>query len=300
MATKRVNTGRRFGDEKPVQRNKENMPDQKPNRSPGESNANRYMPSVKEDTDVMFPKDVERVKKSMSPTGKGAARQSQVDAGKRAGGRMLGRAGYAGLAFEAGRTAGDAIADKAIEKMSEGKVKLSDYAKQRMREEEDFQAMQKALREADDERDKEKGMYRGGAVKRMAAGGSVDKNKRSYDGGIYTAEMGAPPFDIDMGSSPKPTKKEMQAPKPAPKQKLKEAPRDLMPEDFEKMKKEKDKKKMAMGGSVMSPKQQDKVGKVMKEYKAGSLHSGAGGKVVKSPKQAVAIALSEARRMKKK
>jgi len=47
-------------------------------------------------------------------------------------------------------------------------------------------------------------------------------------------------------------------------------------------------------------KKQDKVAKVMKEFKAGSLHSGKGGKVVKSPKQAVAIALSEARRMKTK
>ena len=37
-----------------------------------------------------------------------------------------------------------------------------------------------------------------------------------------------------------------------------------------------------------------KVSKVMKEFKTGSLHSGKGGKVVKSPKQAIAIALSEA------
>lgn len=56
------------------------------------------------------------------------------------------------------------------------------------------------------------------------------------------------------------------------------------------------KKKMAMGGAV----QQAKVGKVMKEFKAGTLHSGKGGKVVKSPKQAIAIAMSEAQRMKKK
>lgn len=38
-----------------------------------------------------------------------------------------------------------------------------------------------------------------------------------------------------------------------------------------------------------------KVGKVMGEYKAGTLHSGKGGPVVKSRKQAVAIALSEAK-----
>jgi len=43
-----------------------------------------------------------------------------------------------------------------------------------------------------------------------------------------------------------------------------------------------------------------KVNKVMKEFKTGSLHSGKGGKVVKSPKQAIAIALSEAGMAKKK
>lgn len=37
-----------------------------------------------------------------------------------------------------------------------------------------------------------------------------------------------------------------------------------------------------------------KISKVMKEYKAGGLHSGKGGPVVKNPKQAVAIALSQA------
>ena len=37
-----------------------------------------------------------------------------------------------------------------------------------------------------------------------------------------------------------------------------------------------------------------KISKVMREYKAGTLHSGKGGPVVKNPKQAVAIALSSA------
>lgn len=41
-------------------------------------------------------------------------------------------------------------------------------------------------------------------------------------------------------------------------------------------------------------KAQAKVGKVLKEFKAGSLHSGKKGPVVKSKKQAIAIALSEA------
>jgi len=44
---------------------------------------------------------------------------------------------------------------------------------------------------------------------------------------------------------------------------------------------------------------QTKVKKVMKEYKTGTLHSGKGGPVVKSRKQAIAIAMSEAE-MKKK
>lgn len=43
-----------------------------------------------------------------------------------------------------------------------------------------------------------------------------------------------------------------------------------------------------------SMKGQKKVSKVMKEFKAGTLHSGKKGPVVKSPKQAIAIALSEA------
>ena len=47
-------------------------------------------------------------------------------------------------------------------------------------------------------------------------------------------------------------------------------------------------------------KAQKKVQKVMHEFKTGTLHSGKGGKVVKSRKQAVAIALSEAKRAKKK
>jgi hypothetical protein len=45
---------------------------------------------------------------------------------------------------------------------------------------------------------------------------------------------------------------------------------------------------------------QKKVAKVMREYKAGGLHSGKGGPVVKNQKQAVAIALSEARQATKK
>ena len=42
-------------------------------------------------------------------------------------------------------------------------------------------------------------------------------------------------------------------------------------------------------------KAQKKVGSVMKEFGSGKLHSGKGGPVVKNPKQAIAIAMSEAK-----
>ena len=46
-------------------------------------------------------------------------------------------------------------------------------------------------------------------------------------------------------------------------------------------------------------KAEKKISKVMREYKAGTLHSGKGGPAVKSQKQAVAIALSQAGKAKK-
>lgn len=41
-------------------------------------------------------------------------------------------------------------------------------------------------------------------------------------------------------------------------------------------------------------KKQAKIKSVMGEFKEGTLHSGKGGKVVKDPRQAIAIAISEA------
>ncbi len=43
-----------------------------------------------------------------------------------------------------------------------------------------------------------------------------------------------------------------------------------------------------------SPAQRETIGRVMHEYKHGELKSGGGGRKVKNPRQAVAIALSEA------
>ena len=50
----------------------------------------------------------------------------------------------------------------------------------------------------------------------------------------------------------------------------------------------------------MTPKGQKKADKVFKEFGKGQLHSGKGGPVVKNPKQATAIAMSEARKAMKK
>jgi hypothetical protein len=44
----------------------------------------------------------------------------------------------------------------------------------------------------------------------------------------------------------------------------------------------------------MKGKGEKKVAAVLREYKKGELHSGKGGPVVKNPRQALAIALSEA------
>jgi len=56
--------------------------------------------------------------------------------------------------------------------------------------------------------------------------------------------------------------------------------------------------KKSIGGGVRA--KPAKVATVMREYKAGTLHSGKSNRVVRNPKQAVAIALSEGRKAARK
>lgn len=89
-------------------------------------------------------------------------------------------------------------------------------------------------------------------------------------------------------------------------QKLVDKERKLTPQDKRRLQDQYDSvlaRGYAKGGNVtpkLTKKQQAKVGKVMGEFKDKTLHSGKGGKVVKNPKQAIAIALSEAKKAKKK
>lgn len=53
-------------------------------------------------------------------------------------------------------------------------------------------------------------------------------------------------------------------------------------------------------GKVKSRAGKAKVSKVMREFAAGTLHSGKGGPVVTSPEQAKAIAMSEGRRAQRR
>lgn len=111
MATRQ---GPRFGEEKGVQRNKDNAAgDKRPNRSPGQSNANRVLPSLREDVKASQKADIERMKKGLSPDAKSAlTRTAQQTAGGRAVLRTAGRAGSlvgaALLGYEGAKAIGEA------------------------------------------------------------------------------------------------------------------------------------------------------------------------------------------------
>jgi hypothetical protein len=197
MATRRT-TGR-FGDEKGVQRNKDNdtFEGAKPNRSPGQSNANRARPSLNEDVVESQRRDNQRIGRGLMPTAQGGGgRKAQQEAGGRAVTRTGGRAGLLALAAELGYAAGrkldedgipftdgmgKGIGKKIVDKTGLGKmaekavnkrdkVELSKAAKERL---EDMES-DKRLREVDAERKARKRVK-----KDMNKGGMVTPRKTS-------------------------------------------------------------------------------------------------------------------------
>lgn len=100
-----------FGEDKPVQRNVES-PGYK-NRSPGQSNAARALPSVLEDAGTSTKRDIERVGRGLNPTAKTQmGLQSQQQAAGRAVTRLTTRAGLLGASLGAGLAIGDYIEEK--------------------------------------------------------------------------------------------------------------------------------------------------------------------------------------------
>lgn len=100
-----------FGEDKPVQRNVES-PGFK-NRSPGQSNAAKALPSVLEDAGPSTRRDIERVGRGLNPTAKTQmGLQSQQQAAGRAVTRLTTRAGLLGASLGAGLAIGDYIEEK--------------------------------------------------------------------------------------------------------------------------------------------------------------------------------------------
>lgn len=118
-------SGKRFGEEKPVQRNVKST-GAKPNRSPGESNANRWAADVKEDVVKSQKTDIERLRKGISGKAKEGLTPAQEAFGRkqtkaaavrgalRTGSRLGYLGGAAGAGYAVGAT-GKALYDNAKE-----------------------------------------------------------------------------------------------------------------------------------------------------------------------------------------
>jgi hypothetical protein len=162
------------------------------------------------------------------------------------------------------------------------------------------------------------------ARKKFSEGGDVDSDYlykgETEDGTKIVYGQKAPKELMETLEKEQPLKKEKEMKKLTPDKNAKESKIPLLPSDFdikeidksvkEYEKKESEKPKFrCAGGKNKDGLQfrggckkggQAKVSKVMKEFGKGKLHSGKKGPVVKSRKQAVAIALSEAGISKKK
>jgi hypothetical protein len=158
----------------------------------------------------------------------------------------------------------------------------------------------------------------------FSEGGDVDSDYlykgETEDGTKIVYGQKAPKELIKTLEKEQPIKKEKEIKKLTPDKNAKESKIPLLPSDFdikeidksvkEYEKKESEKPKFrCAGGKNKDGLQfrggckkggQAKVSKVMKEFGKGKLHSGKKGPVVKSRKQAIAIALSEAGMSKKK
>jgi hypothetical protein len=200
MATRR--TSGRFGDEKGVQRNKESdtFPGAKSNRSPGQSNANRALPSLNEDVVDSQRRDNQRIERGLMPTAEGGGgRKAQQDAGGRAVTRTGSRAGLLALAFEAGAAVGreidengipltggvgKGIGKKIVDKSGLGdavekavkkrdKVELSESSKERLNHMDTERVMREVDKEIAEEKRVKKDMNKGGMVGKYAKGGMI-------------------------------------------------------------------------------------------------------------------------------
>ena len=158
-------------------------------------------------------------------------------------------------------------------------------------------------------------------------GGDVDSDYlykgETEDGTKIVYGQKAPKELIETLEKEQPIKKEKEMKKLTPEKNIKESKIPLLPSDFDikevnksleeyKKKESKEEPKLQFRCAGPNPIKkcgnrdekkkggQAKVSKVMKEFGKGKLHSGKKGPVVKSRKQAIAIALSEAGMSKKK
>ena len=139
------------------------------------------IPGATENVVERTSEDIGKVRKRMNVESsglKGGAKESVKEAGGRAAKRLGARAGFAGAALSGGYDAGRALdeatgvgkklvgkAGAVIDKAATGdRVKLTKETKQQLEDEENFQGMQRALREVDEESGR-KTYAKGGSVK---------------------------------------------------------------------------------------------------------------------------------------